>query len=469
MNKSMQRITTLCIDIGTSSIKGGIIDGRGAMHRWKRFPLKNTETAGVGSTGPLSVISIVKKLISSLAPLDDIHGVSISGNGPTLVPVDSSNNPVASTLLWNDGNKIGFPGQPSYYLPKARWFMKNNPESYAKTRHFLSYEALVNRALTGEAAFVIPSPSFAQYLWTDDSISAFGLSAGLFPPLVITGSRIGAINLSGSLEFGLPLGVPVFGGGLDFIMSLLGTAAVRAGRTCDRAGTSEGINYCSDTAVDSPGLLALPHAIPGLYNVAGILPFTGLAFEWFRSFSGSDDYTSMLESISAVGHLPNGPFFFPSLAAKAPWKFTKSAFWGLDPDHGYAEMGRAVVESIGFAVREKIDELEQNGCVVEELLVSGGQALSKVWNQMKADITGKRVQIPRIVDAELTGNSAAAMTGLGAFPDLIDAAESLVSFTGTYEPRPREFDLFSRQYEAYRETRSELADQPSDLLNKPRR
>lgn len=42
----------------------------------------------------------------------------------------------------------------------------------------------------------------------------------------------------------LPPGIPVIGGGPDFVLTLLGTATVRPGRICDRSGTSDGINLC---------------------------------------------------------------------------------------------------------------------------------------------------------------------------------------------------------------------------------
>jgi len=222
--------------------------------------------------------------------------------------------------------------------------------------------------------------SVNPFFWSADAISSYGLDAEKFPSFARPGNFIGRVTAASSVETGIPEGIPLYAGGSDFLMALLGTGAIAPGKTCDRAGSSEGINYCSKTKVRHERIRCLPHVIPGLYNAAGILASTGRIFEWFRRFSGQTDvpYEDMLTRIRDVGHDVSIPFFFPSVRRGAVWQFSGGLFSGLEDSHGAAELGRAVVNAIGFGVKDCVDTLSSAGCPVSELVVSGGQALSSV-------------------------------------------------------------------------------------------
>jgi xylulokinase len=258
------------------------------------------------------------------------------------------------------------------------------------------------------------------------------------------------VDRRGAELFGIPAGVPVVSGGPDFLMSLLGTATTAPGRTCDRAGTSEGINHCTDKSVASPLVRCLPHIVPGLYNVAGVLSSTGRIFEWFRRISRqrSVGYERMLSDIVAAG-FDHEPYFFPSVHEGAAWEFSKGLFVGLRSDHGTAQMGRGVVYSIGYAVRQSITSLHDAGCDVSELRACGGQAKNAVWNQMKADITGLPISVPAVVDAELLGCYCCARVGLGDYDDIVAASDRHVRLEHRYEPDPARSGEFTEGYERY--------------------
>jgi xylulokinase len=464
-------VQVLCVDIGTSSIKAGVVDGRGSLLWWHREAFGSQANQTFGDWHAERWVKALQSLFGRIDRHLEIGAVVISGNGPTLVPVGVDGRPVAPVLHWIDTREERVAGQASFFLPKARWFMKHCPEAYEATSRFLSCPDFINRELTGESVSVLPSLDFIKYHWDPDAISAYGLDSGLFPDHIMTGDRIGEVSKAASSRYGIPAKIPVFAGGSDFLMAILGTAAIRNGRTCDRAGTSEGINHCSNVPVESRRLRTLPHAIEGLYNVAGILSSTGRIFEWFRRIAGLDGkaYDQMLCEIVEIGHTRAKPIFLPSLHTGATWEFGGAAFMHLEPEHGATEMGRAVVESIGFAVRDLVETLEENGCTIEELRVSGGQARSGVWNQMKSDITGKPVCVPLIADAELTGNAAAAMTGLGHYQSLSAASEDLVSFASIYEPRAAEHRQFSESYGEFMEVCEMVVGVLADYLNKPSR
>ncbi len=455
--------TLLCVDVGTSAIKAALMryDGTCAHFEYERLPAEAHDadrfTAGLWMTH-------FSRLLRRMIECQTITGVVISGNGPTIVAVDRKGREVEPVMLWFDGRERRISGEPSFFLPKVAWFAETFPRRFASVALLLSCPEYLSYRLTGEACTISPSDEFSSFIWTPDGIARYGLDPSLFPPMVSCGTVIGAVQPAIAAELGIPVGVPVIAGGSDFLMSLLGTATVLPGRTCDRAGTSEGINHCSAGVVDDPRLRCLPHAVAGRYNVAGILSSTGRIFEWFRQISGQTSvaYADMLEAITALPFDRHIPWFFPSMHRGAAWEFSRGMFIELGAQHGVAEMGRAVVESIGYAVRESVDILEENGCAIDELRVSGGQAKNGPWNQMKADMIGKPIIVGQIADAEIVGNACAGLVGLGRYARLDEAAEALYRVSARYEPdaaRHRRYrDGYDRYQQAYAAFRRALAD-----------
>ncbi len=453
----------LCVDFGTSSIKAGVIGGDGALLGWAHESLLDDAGADLVRWDPAlwsrRLRGAVEQLRSGGAFGDGagkgLAALVVSGNGPTIVPVGAEGEPLSEAFLWLDRRELRAARGVSFYLPQLEWIRRNRPELYERTESFLPFPEYINFLLTGEKAAIIPSEEFAPFVWSASELEAYGLSGAKLPPFVRIGEKIGRVTARGAQASGLQAGLPVFAGGSDFLMALVGTATVAPGRTCDRAGTSEGINHCSARPIRSERVRCLPHAVPGLYNAAGILASTGRIFEWFRSISGQRDksYQSMLEEILEVDHGARIPYFFPSLRVGETWEFSDAVFSQLEPEHGPAEMGRAVVQSIGFAVRDLIETLERHTCLIEQLRACGGQARNPLWNQMKADITGKEIAIPAIIDAELLGDACAGLVGLAERSSLVEAAEGLVRIKEVIRPRPQEHERFSESYERYRDLR----------------
>jgi xylulokinase len=362
---------------------------------------------------------------------------------------------IADAMLWNDPREDRLSDSTSFFLQKVNWIRKNMPGVSDECWLYMTCPEYLTYLFGADPHTTSPSPEFDKYVWTAAEINLYGMVADQLPPIVRPGEAVGETSARSHEVFGVPAGVPLFAAGPDFLMSLLGTDCVKAGRTCDRAGTSEGLNYCSDTDVTADGVRTLPHVVPGLWNIAGILSSTGRIFEWFRGISRQRtvSYDRMLEEIEASGY-EHYPFFFPSMHQGAAWEFSSGMFVGLRADHGTADMGRGVVHSIGYAVRQSVERLQEAGCSVTELRACGGQAKNALWNQMKADIVGLPVVCPEVLDAELVGNLCCAVAGLGDADTPWAAAGRAVSFAERYTPRPERQGEFESGYEHYLQTYS---------------
>jgi xylulokinase len=479
----------LTFDIGTSVLKGGLVDFEGVLQSRAEVPvhLNDREDPLVHEADANNWISALALVAAQLqipkaGSGREIAALVISGNGPTLVPVGSRGEPLDFAMTWMDRRGVaearsiaevtGKYVDPTFYLPKALWIYKNKPEVYRRTRHFCTCPEFIDLYLTGKAYTVLPSEQFTPYIWTVETIEKLGMDPSKFPPFIRPGEFVGEVRLEAEELLGIPAGTPVFAGGPDFVMTLLGTATVRPGRACDRAGTSEGINLCSEKPIKDERLLCLPHIIEGYTNISGIISTSGKALAWFRSITGRGDldYESLFEDICQVPPGSRSLLFLPYLAGeRAPlWDpFARGAFIGLTANHGRKEMTRAVVEAVGFAVRDVIEVMGENGLEIGELRVTGGQAKSPLWNQIKADITQKKILVPAVQDSELLGAACIGLFALGNYKTLAEASESLVKITRTFTPNPeyrglydRLFGLYRASYRGLKEVFSELAEIP---------
>ena len=78
--------------------------------------------------------------------------------------------------------------------------------------------------------------------------------------------------------------------------------------------------------------------------------------------------------------------------------------------------------------------------------VSGGQANNALWNQLKADVTGVSLQIPRIRDGELAGDAIIAFSALGVYSSLQTAAARIARVEYEFEPQKERSEYYSAIY-----------------------
>jgi sugar (pentulose or hexulose) kinase len=288
-------------------------------------------------------------------------------------------------------------------LPGVLAYRNRDPETFKKTKLFLSSQEWLSFSLGADPVTVLPQEAYRPFYWDEEQCGAAGLDGGIFPPFAAMGSLIGrvrAFTLEGCRTILLE-GTPILAGGPDFIMALLGSAVVEPGMICDRAGSSEGINLCIDKAAfdrvkDSAagtGIRLLPHARQGFFNAGVIIGESGTLFEKYRRDSGQADkpHEVLMEELAA------------------------------DESHP----ARAVLDRMAFQVKAALEKLRAAGLVSGsvEMVVSGGQAKSPLWNAMKAKKTGAALLVPEIPDGELTGDAVLGSLYLeaaeppGTFPE----------------------------------------------------
>lgn len=275
----------LSIDIGTTFLKAAVVDFNGHIHFSSRKRIQIYTDSDTAEVQPEDWITGLIEICSSVS-YDVASGITVivvSGNGPTVIPVDDNGSPVHRGVLWMDkrseaishdmSSAIG-DFNPNFFLGKSFWFKKHMPELYGKVSSFMSCPEYISYKLTGNRYTLLPGDGFIPFYWTEEKILKLGMDYDKFPQFISPTEVYGVFN--SCLKLGnISQGIPVVCGGPDFLMSVLGSGSIKAGILCDRTGTSEGLNLCTDYRVDRDNLRTLPHLVDSLYTIAGLIPDSG--------------------------------------------------------------------------------------------------------------------------------------------------------------------------------------------------
>ena len=143
----------LGLDIGTTGIKGLIVDEEGkVIDRTSRSLKVISPQPGWTEQNPLDWWEKTKSIIKELSNKYDIKAISTSGQMHSLVALDKKDKPLYNAILWSDqrtykeveyaifklGGKdevlkvLGNPILTGFTLPKILWLKKNYNDIYQK-------------------------------------------------------------------------------------------------------------------------------------------------------------------------------------------------------------------------------------------------------------------------------------------------------------------------------------------------
>jgi xylulokinase len=180
---------------------------------------------------------------------------------------------------------------------------------------------------------------------------------------------------------------------------------------------------------------------------------TGAALDWFaREVLGGAPVAELREEAAAVPPGADGLAVPPYLAGeRSPlWDpSARGAFVGLTLRHGRAHLARAIIEAAALAIRHVAAPIQDAGIVVRAMRACGGPARNDGWNQIKADVTGFVVEVPRVREATVLGAAIVAATGVGAHADLPTAIRAMTAIERRFEPDPARARTYDGVYEAY--------------------
>ncbi len=474
----------LGIDIGTSACKVAVFDQMGKVLAQSNQPYRvYYPESGWAEQDAQEWWSAICAGIRAVLSQDGIEanaicGIGVDGQSWSAIPVDRAGNALYRTPIWMDtrarhicervkaevgadtifkvaGNDL----LPSYTTPKMLWFQEERPEIFRSTYKFLQSNSYIVYKLTGVMSQDV-SQGYGihffdmKHLNYDEALAkALGLSADLVPDVYQCDDIVGRVTRKAAELTGLTEGTPVVAGGLDAACGTLGAGVWQVGQTQEQGGQAGGMSICTDQALSHRQMILSPHVVPKLWLLQGGTVGGGGALKWFRQEFGQElSFDELTAEAAKIPAGADGVIFLPYMAGeRSPiWNpDAKGVLYGLSFDKTRGHMIRAVLEGVAFSLEHNLRTAAETGIEINTLNAMGGASNSVLWTQIKADVTGRTIQVPTSDTATTLGAALLAGVGCGLYRDYDEAVSRTIVMTRTQEPDMEAHEIYRRSMELY--------------------
>ncbi len=448
----------LGIDVGTTSLKGCLFDenGKEIASVTKAYTLL---TQGDKVEFPAeSYFQLCKEAYDELAQNGPIDALAIDTQGETLVFLDKDGKPLMNAIVWLDNRaekearaieeKFGLKavyettGQTEvpagYPAPKVLWLKNNQPALFAKLDKILLLEDWLLYRLTGK--FACEKSLYSSTLYLDirtgeywkEMLDFIGIDESYLPPLYESGEKIGKY-----------MGADVCTGALDQISGFIGSGIVAEGSVSEMTGTALAVCALSNKIPPYFEGIKVPAYYVGKdkYCLLMWAPTAGMVMEWYRkNFYQNAEYKQIDDEAGQIPLGSDGLVVSPNMRGSVmPTNDPdlKGGVYGVDLKHTRGHFTRAIMESIACLLRQYLERL---AIPVEEIVSIGGGSKSKLWLQIKADITGKKVKTLKNKETGCLGTAIYAGYGSGIYASVNSAVEKLVEAKSITLPQAKKED-----------------------------
>jgi FGGY-family pentulose kinase len=384
---------------------------------------------------------------------------------------------------------VGGVMSPEMQVPKAMWLKRNVPDTWERVGHLFDLADFLAWRATGSGGRSLSTLTCKwTYLaheempWQTDFFDQVGLSdlierAGLPPRAVAAGTDLGALLPAAAADLGLTTRCRVGAGLIDAYaggLGLLAPQAIEAGDHPRHAALIAGTSSCVMAMTAEP--LALPGfwgpfrdvTVPGFWMTEGGQSATGALLDHVIRMSGAGgeptaalhrtiaDRIAMLRAAEGEGfaarlhvlpdfHGNRSPYAEPDALGVISGLALDASFDGL------CRLYWRTCVAIALGVRHILDTMEERGCAVDAVRITGGHTKSALLMDLYADALGRTVLEPLADESVLLGTAMVAATAAGLHPDLRSACMAMAQPLTERPARPDARARFDRDYRIFLE------------------
>ncbi|NIM02997.1 hypothetical protein GTN66_02440 [bacterium] len=490
----------LGIDIGTTSCKVGAYDLKGNMvaQAFNSYPTYQAASREI-EQNPEEWWKAVEIAIGQLkerakVKMSSIVGIGLSGQTPTQVFVDKEGKILRRAIIWRDTRsvvearwirkKIGkrkmekflgmdLPIQPNWPPARLLWLKRHEPQVLQKTFKILQAKDFIGYRLTG---------CFFSDRWCSKGMvnlktgrvagelfKVLGISEEIVPKIYKPYEVAGRVRKEIGNRLGISRSIPVVAGWSDALCGMLATGSLSAsGKAFNITGTSEIVGL---TSLSVPkltyGLMSIPSNITETVSVlygptqsgGDSLKWAGEALMGLEETIGNEGLSltgldSLLSEAGLVVPGSKGMIFLPYLhGERAPiWDaHARGVFIGITRTHKRAHFIRSILEGVAYSVRHLLEIAEKSvGRKVDRIRIAGGGAKIDLWNQIRADVTGRCIEKLRVVETGTLGAAMLAGLGIGLCKNVNEISKQMVHVASLVEPVKEHQKQYDKLFKIYK-------------------
>jgi xylulokinase len=485
MRRGGAAIFVIGCDVGTQSTKAILLDDHGDVvgRAARSYPTSHPapgqaeQDAGHWLDAIGGAIGAVVR-DSGIAP-GDVAAIGVAAQVDGIVAVDDRNTPLAPAPIWMDRRATlemdavierlpertirdisGANADPSHGAPKILWLrshLDGRPDAYLLPASFVVAHLTGRRTIDPCNASSLLLLDVADGSWSAALLDAFAIDAECLAEVLPATAIAGSLRGDLAAEWGIAA-CPVMVGTGDEHAACLAAGVLQPGVIGDIAGTAEPVAAASAEPIRDPDALVETHAHvppdrwlvehPGFVSAGSVRWLAEDVFDCAQTDIGR------LAAEAPPGS--GGVRFQPALggASTPRWNAdVHAAFTGMAVGHDRRHLARAVLEGCSFAVRDVAERLDMLGLGGDTIRVVGGGARDRTWLQIKADVTGRLIEVLVEPEATALGAALVAAVGIGWFPDLDAAAsETLRVEARRFEPDASQRRLYDDAWADHRAT-----------------
>ncbi|MDA3912046.1 MAG: glycerol kinase GlpK [Bacteroidales bacterium] len=416
---------------------------------------------------------------------DEIAGIGITNQRESFVVWDkASGKPVYHAIIWQDKRtadvcermqqqeisriirrKTGLVSDPYFSATKLRWLFENQPELLVRAQNgellFGTIDTWLIWKISGGAYHVTDVSNASRTMlfniqnlqWDTELLDYFNIPKLILPEIVDSAGALAFTD--SSLFFGKK--IPISGIAGDQQAALFGQACYQTGMVKNTYGTGCFMlmnvgNTCP--LIREDGLLrTLAWRIGNdlTYALEGSVFFAGATIQWMRDqlklINSAEESEALAKSVKDT----SGVYFVPAFAGLGTpyWDAdARALIVGMTQATNSAHIVRAGLESLAYQTRDVLDLMQTSvGIALDTLRVDGGASANNFLMQFQADILGKSVSRPELV--ETTALGAAFLAGIGVGITDMDRIKQLWAEGQCFKPQMSESER-QKKYEGWK-------------------
>ncbi len=500
------------IDLGTSATKTVLFseDGNVVASASKEYPMYTPHNGWAeqnpGDWRDAAIETISAVMGTSGVSGEDVKGLGISGQMHGLVMLDEAGEVIRPSIIWCDQRtakeceeiteKVGAkrlieitanPALTGFTASKILWVRNNEPENYEKCRHILLPKDYLRYILTGDFATEVSDASGMQLLdvparkWSDEVLDKLGVDKGLLAKVYESPEITGYISEAMAAKTGLSTKTCVVGGAGDNAAAAVGTGVVKDGRAFTTIGTSGVVFAHTDQiSIDPKGRVhTFCCAVPGAWHIMGVTQAAGHSLKWFAENlcqdyvaeakeKGIDIYYHIDKEVADVPIGSNKILYLPYLNGERTPHLDpdcRGVFFGLSSMHGKKDMIHAVMEGVGYSLKDCNDVLVEMGAKVDDMMACGGGGKSPIWRQMLADMYDCRVMTVTATEGPALGVAILAGVGAGLYESVEAACDKMIQTNKACDPIPDNTAKYNAFHKIYKNLYPSLEGRYKELAS----